>query len=30
MADKIKAIKIKQKNGTYSEEVPISVNVQNV
>lgn len=30
MADKIKAIKIKQKNGTYSEEIPISVNVQNV
>ena len=30
MADKIKAIRIKQENGTYSEEVPISVNVQNV
>lgn len=30
MADKIKAIKIKQENGTYSEEIPISVNVQNV
>ena len=30
MADKIKAIKIKQINGTYSEEIPISVNVQNV
>jgi len=30
MADKIKAIKIKQKNGTYTGEIPISVNVQNV
>ena len=30
MADKIKAIRIKQENGTYSEEIPISVNVQNV
>lgn len=30
MADKIKAIKIKQQNGTYTGEIPISVNVQNV
>ena len=30
MANKIKAIKIKRENGTYTEEIPISVNVQNV
>lgn len=30
MADKIKGIRVKQLDGTYTQQIPISVNVQNV